>query len=634
MRRRLAVAVAALIALPVAAFAAEPSPALKRMKRDVTYLASEKLEGRGVETEGIKKAGAYIAAAFREAGLRPGGKDGTYFQPFTVPIGRPHLAAPNTLALTGPNGKRLALKSGTSFTPTALTASGKLSAGLVFVGYGITTSHPAYDDYAGADVKGKWVVILRRTPRTEQEKNPFDDSLAALSTKVENAAEHGAVGVIFVNDASFGKDGDPLMKFDYRAGDPADFPVLHLKRSVLGQLLAAEGEKLSAIEKQIDASLKPHTVALAGWTATAEVSVERPSVPTRNVIGVAEGSGPLADETVVIGAHYDHVGRGEIGSMGGKAAKGKIHYGADDNASGTTGLMELARRIGAMKDRVGRRIVFVAFSGEERGLYGSKYYVKHPIFPLTKTALMLNMDMIGRVVEVADEAAFKKVLGVAAIAGPSGPVVPALRDRVVVYGTGTAPGLADLVDVVNRSLHFKLLKVPGGRGPSDHDSFYRKRVPVLFFFSGTHRDYHRPSDTADKINVAGMKKVTDMVEALALHFATAPDRPKYLVTSGGWSDPTDDSPRVSRPAAPKLGIMPGNYEAKEGGLLVEEVSPGGAAEKGGVKARDVIIEIAGRPVKNIQTYMTAMAAQKAGRPIDVVVLRKDKRVTVKLVPQP
>jgi hypothetical protein len=628
----------AAVSLLAAPSAPAAEPALAQIKKDLYYLAGESCEGRGLETEGIKKAGEYVAAAFRDAGLKPGGPNGSYFQPFAV-YGQPRLGTPNTLTLSGPDGRRLDLKYGEDFTPTGASTSsnGRAASGLVFVGYGITAGKLGYDDYAATDVKGKWVVVLRRTPRAESHAHPFDpdpDSThAALATKIENAARHGATGVMFVNDATYGKDGDSLMPV--RTSEPAAFPVLHLKRDVLDKLLAAQGKKLADLEAAIDKDLKPRPVALTGWTAAAEVTVNRPAIQTRNVVGVAEGSGPLANETVVVGAHYDHLGRGEPGSALGAKGKGLVHYGADDNASGTTGLLELARRFGAKKGRVGRRVVFVAFSGEERGLFGSKHYCQDPPFPLATTVFMLNMDMIGRVTEVDDDAGLLRLGVVAgAAAGATAPGAEVKRDRVVVYGTGTAPGLDELLTEANHQYEFKLLRVPGGSGPSDHESFYVKRVPVLFFFTGTHRDYHRPTDTPEKINLAGLRKVADLVEVLTSHFAAATERPKYLATKGGWTDPTDDRPRVSRPQAPKLGIMPGNYEATTGGVLVDDVVPGGASEKAGLKAKDVIVEIAGRPVKNINDYMTAMAGQKPGVAIDVVVLRQDKKLTLKVTPLP
>ncbi len=637
MRVCLSLAVlAAVVAPALAAEREKVAPAVERMKKDIFFLAGDECQGRGVETEGLKIAGEYIAKAFQDAGLKPAGQDKTYFQPFGID-GPTRLGTPNSLRFVGPDEKAVELKYGEQFTPTSMSAKGKKSAGLVFVGYGISAEKLKYDDYARVDVKGKFVVVLRRTPRADDKKEPFDkdpaSAHAALVTKLALAAQKKAAGVIFVNDVGYGKDNDPLLDFNYRGAPGAEFPVLHIKRKVLETLLEAEDKKLADLEKSMD-KLVPQSIELKGWKAETEVTVTKVSFPVRNVVGVCEGTGPLADETIVIGAHYDHLGSGEPGSMLGPQGKGKVHYGADDNGSGTTGLIEMARRFGAMKGRIGRRIVFVAFTGEERGLYGSIHYCKEPPFPLETTAFMLNMDMIGRVASVPRDSEFTKVLGLAALAGPTGPVIPALRDRVVVYGTGTAEGMDDLVTSTNAKFDFQMIKVPGGTGPSDHDSFYRKKIPVLFFFTGTHKDYHRPTDTPDKINLEGMKKVVDLGEVLLGHFAAATEKPKYLVTNGGWEDPTEERPRVSRPAAPKLGIMPGNYEDKDGGVLVEDLSPGGAAEKAGLKPKDIIVEIAGKPIKNIDGYMATMAGQKAGTPIDIVVLRNDKKVTIKVTPTP
>ena len=631
---------AALVLALVAGFApaVEPDPAIERLRKDIFFLAGEECEGRGVETQGILKAGEYVADVFRTAGLKPAGVNGTYFQPFEI-AGSTRLGTPNTLKLAGPDGQGFDLKYGTDFTTTGMSGSGKAAAGLAFVGYGISADKLKYDDYAGLDVRGKYLVMLRRTPRAENKDKPFDPDPAsnhqALGTKLQLAAKHGAAGVIFVNDATYGRGDDVLMDYSYRGATPVEVPVFHVKREALRKVLAAAGKDLAQIEKGIDTDLSPRSFTLAGWMAEGEAAITKVIIPARNVVAVAEGAGPLADETIVIGAHYDHLGKGEVGSLAGKDAKGKVHYGADDNASGTTGLLELARRFGAMKDRIGRRIVFIAFSGEERGLFGSIHYCKSPSFPLDKTVFMLNMDMIGRVTEVDDVPPMSPASAAAGTAAGANPPKPfARKDRVVVYGTGTGEGIDDLVTQTNKKFDFKILRIPGGTGPSDHDSFYRKKVPVLFFFTGTHRDYHRPTDTPDRINLAGMKKVVDMAESLAAHFAAQTDRPKYLVTKGGWEDPTQERPKVSRPAMPRLGIMPGNYEAMEGGVLVEDLTPGGAAEKAGLKAKDVVVEIAGKPVKNINEYMAVMAGQKPGHPIDVVVIRQDKKLTIKVTPLP
>jgi hypothetical protein len=600
-------------------------PVLERMRKDIFFLAGPECEGRGVETKGIEKAADYVVAAFKDAGLRPGMKDGSYFQPFTITAGV-KLDKPTKLVLTGPKDDAKELKLGTDFNPMGFSPTSKASAGLVFVGYGVTAPKLKYDDYEGVDVAGKIVVMLRRIPRyAEKGEKRFDTTspsadeseFAPFAAKIENAVAHKAAGIIMVNDTTAAGPRDPLPQFlNHAMGtEPAPFPVMFVKREVLDPLIASGPVRTVAdIETLIDKDMKPRSFEIKGWKADAEVTVVKTEYKCKNIVGVLDGHGPLADETVVVGAHYDHIGYGTFGSLGGAAGNGKLHYGADDNASGTTGLIELARRFGAMKDRQGRRLVFIAFSAEERGLFGSQFYCKHPLFPLDATAAMINMDMIGRTKPVPTD-----WLGVGE-----------KKDRLIVYGTGTGDGFEKLVDAGNtKTGDFRLTKLAAGSGPSDHDSFYRKKVPVLFLYTGTHGEYHRPTDVPEKINVPGMKKVADLVEYLAAELATR-ERPKYFATKDPWSDPTET--RSARPAGPKLSVLPDyNYEGE--GMRLEGVNAGGPGDKGGLKEGDVIVEIGGKPVKNVGGYMTAMSGTKAGTPTDIVVLRKEKRVTLKVTPE-
>jgi len=595
--------------------AATDEASIARMKKDIFFLAGEECEGRGLKTKGIVKAGEYIAASFKENGLKPAGKDDTYFQPFTVQRGG-KVQPGASVIFTGPNDQKLDLKIGKDVQPTVASKSGKASVGIVFAGYGITAPDQKYDDYAGLDVKGKIVVVLRRTPRADDKDKPFDkdNQYAPLIAKMTKAEERGAAGIIFISDTGTAEKNDPLMEEARTSGGTISGPVLHLKRAIANQLLAPSKKSLEEIEKEIEKTGKPQSFELADWKATTDISVKRVEYPTRNVVGVLEGAGPLKDETIVIGAHYDHLGNGDEGDSLDRSPSGKVHFGADDNASGTSGLLELARRFGTMKERQGRRIVFIAFSGEEKGLIGSQYYVKNPTFPIEKTVFMLNMDMIGRMTQVEDKDKVK-------------------RDRLVLYGTGTSPEMDKLVDEVTKPFDYKLFKIPGGSGPSDHTSFYAKKMPVLFFFSGTHVDYHKPTDTPDRINLVGMKKILDTAEVFVKHFATLEERPKFVATKGGSEDPTR-SGSSSGVSVPRIGIMPGNYGEVDGGVLVEVVSKDGPAEKGGIKQGDRIVEINGKAVKNMDGYMGAMGSQKPGTEIPVIVMRDGKKVTVKIIPTP
>jgi hypothetical protein len=616
-------ALGAVLALSGSAHAQKPfdDPVLARMQKDVFFLASPDCEGRGIDTKGIERAADYIVESFRKSGLKPAMKDGTYFQPFYVTMST-KVGTPTSFALTGPNGTKIEPKLGTEYGPLGFTPTSQAAGELVFAGFGISAPELKYDDYEGLDVEGKIVVIFRRTPRygTKDDKR-FDTNAPAgedspyafFEAKIEQAAKRKAAGLIVVNDTTGAAKTDSIPQFSLHATGttPAKFPVLFMKRATFDEILAAgKWKSVKELEDAINDNLKPQSFDLKGWKASAQVTVERKEQKCKNIVGVLEGAGPLKDETVVIGAHYDHVGYGLWGSAGGAPARGKIHYGADDNASGTTGLMELARRYGAQKNRQGRRLVFIAFSAEEHGLDGSRHYCKEPLFPLELTAAMINMDMIGRTKPVPTDwlGLFDK------------------KDRLLVYGTGTGEGFDKLVDAATKKIGLKVTKLAAGTGPSDHDSFYRKGIPVMFLYTGTHPEYHKPTDVPEKIDVPGMKKMTDFTELLLNDLLARETKPKYVVVRDPWADPTD--PHPSGPRGPRLGIAP-DYSYESGGLRVEAVSPGGVAEKAGLKDGDIIVEVAGKPVTNITSYMTAMSGQKLGTTIDVVVERKGKKLTLK-----
>jgi hypothetical protein len=582
----------------VPAPAAKPEAAAERLKRDVTYLASDECEGRGPTTRGINLAADYIAAEFKKAGLAPGGVEGSWFQPFTIPAAI--LDGPATLTLTGPKGQRLELKQGAQFWPMGLGKGGNDTAPLVFAGYGITNDKAKYDDYAGLDAADKIVVVLRGSPKpTNTDLGRPLSSAAPFAAKLANAEKHRAAALLVVNDCETARSGDDLIDFNYTALDRrgGPMPAFHLRRDVLQTMLSSRGEDLDDLERTIDRDLAPQSRALTGWSAAFDLKMHRDKRTLKNVVGVLEGAGPLAKETIVVGAHYDHLGYGSFGSMA-RGRKMAIHHGADDNASGTTALMELARRFGAQRERQGRRLVFIAFSGEEMGLFGSEHYCKKPLFPLADTAAMFNLDMVGRL--RPDEKTGK--------------------DKLLTEGSGTAKPFLDLLDRLARKHDFTMVNKPSGFGPSDHASFCDARVPVLFVWTGYHDDYHRPSDTADKINVAGMRRVVDLSEEAVGALTAMTPRPAYIELKRPRSPGSGDGPR--------LGIMPSYSDAGEG-VLLGGVSEG-PASRAGLKKDDRIVEMAGKPVKDLEAYMEIMHGQKKGDTIEVVVLRNGKKVPFKV----
>jgi hypothetical protein len=610
-----------------------------RMRKDIDFLASPRCEGRGVNTAGINLAAQYIANEFQKAGLKPAAEDGSYFQPFTMPAAK--LKAAPVLALRGPQNQEIELKAGRHFQPMGISSEGDVNAPLVFVGYGITAPAGHYDDYADIDASGRIVIILRDTPRAGNRFASFASRYLhqSFATKVANAEKHKAAGILFVNDRDTSKDGDDLLDFSFTAvgASLGSLPIAHVRREVLDQILESGGSSLTDLEGEIDRDLRPRSVGLDGWSAHLHEQVERSTINVKNVVGYLEGSGPVATESVVLGAHYDHLGFGGMGSLSG-LKKPAIHPGADDNASGTTTILELARRFGQMPNRVGRRLVFITFSGEESGLLGSEYYCKHPLFPLSETAAMINLDMVGRLGTVK-EGMWPEVLtclNSSEIGGLPG-VMPlavllqdsqkdwySAKDRLIVQGLATARNFDALMTELNRKFDFKLSKLPGGIGPSDHSSFYAKRIPVFFFFTGDHNDYHRPGDTADKINVAGMRKIAEVVEELADRLAETPDRPQFVKVA--------EPPQTRYGSIPRLGVMPSYGDSGEG-VLLSGVSDGGPASKAGLKEGDRIVEIGGKSIRDINVYMAVLATQKRGSPVDVAIVREGKRLTIKVTPE-
>jgi Zn-dependent M28 family amino/carboxypeptidase len=572
-----------------------------RILTDIKYLASDECEGRGIRTEGINKAADHIANEFKKAGLKPGGTDG-WFQPFEV-FGRAELETGNTLTVQGPSGEKTDLEVGKDFNVVAFGGNGTASAPLVFVGYGLDT--PQQNDYAGVEVAGKIVVVLRGLPEEAKDATPRFPAkertrLLTLRAKAEAAQKHQAAGILFVNDnVEAAKNEDRLLSLSTTARDRVigNLPMAHVRRTVVNKLL--EGTDLAAVEKAIAGTGAAKSMELKGWTGAITTKIKRTGINVKNVIGIMEGAGPLADEAIVIGAHYDHLGRGESGSL---ARSKEIHYGADDNASGSTAVMELARRFAAKKDYKGRKLIFMTFSAEESGLLGSAYYCREPVFPLEKTAAMVNLDMVGR-----------------------------LRDKkLILLGAQTAKEFEKIIEESNVPLKLNITATNSyGRyfAASDHYSFFEKQIPVLFLFTDIHPEYHKPTDTWDTINIEGLRECCDLAEGMLDRLCMLTPRPAFVA-------PPPQAPRAPREGrrnstVPRLGFV-WNYTDDKEGALLEGVRDNSVAAKAGFKAGDRIMEISGKPVKNLEGYMTLMPAYKKGDTIEFVVLRDGKREKIKV----
>ncbi len=646
----------------VEAEAAAAASAEKRLADSTQFLSDDALEGRGVGTAGLDKAADYLAEQFAALGLDTKLYDGTPFQKFKMPIGS-EMGEPNVLAFDKPTqakDKSIALKLGEDFTPLAMGSSALLDVPLVFAGYGVTAKDKGYDDYAGLDVEGKAVIILRRLP---QEGNPHPalgnsehSRLAPMSRKVSNAYEHGAAAVILVSseagleknidqrrpqlktavaaiteaqaefqnidkptlaqaaahqqrlgeliedletqNKNLGDVLDPLLPFNAPGGgDPSHIPVVHCRRAAVDRMLKeALGTGLDQLEREIDQGPTPYSRELPGWRLTGEINVFRREAEVKNVVAVLEGEGPKADETIVIGAHYDHLGLGGEGSF---VTDGKqIHNGADDNGSGTAALLEVARILTAREKKLPRRVVFIAFTGEERGLIGSARYCKEPLFPLENTVAMLNMDMVGRLKD----------------------------EKLIIQGINTAPEFGPIIDRLNESCGFDLTRKTGGSGPSDHSSFYAKKIPVLHYFTGLHSDYHRPSDDFDKINVPGMRRVAEMVAATAVALAEADARPTYVETKSSERAGGDGD-------RPYFGSIP-DFGQEQPGYAISGATKDSPADKAGLKGGDIIIKLGDSKIGNLEDFDSALRKFKGGDKVPVIVKRGGEEVRAEITLAP
>jgi aminopeptidase YwaD len=568
--------------IQTAAFAADVNPDL--YLAHVRYLASPELKGRATGSPELEKAAHYIAGQFRSFGLKP------VELAFPVALGA-HLSRKNQLKFKEP-GESRTLASGKDFLPLSFSSSGELHSTVVFAGFGITDKKEDYDDYAGLDVTGKFVLILRHEPK----ENPHKDHVP-FADKAVNAKMHGARGVILVNDTDR-HDGTPddLGKLSESPGPKnAGVLVVRVKSDIAESWLKAEGRDLRAISKQIDQDGRPRSFALSKLSIDLSVDVRVETKIVHNVSAYLPGT---TDEYIVVGAHYDHLGLGDEHSLA-PSQIGTIHPGADDNASGTAGVIELARWATKLPKQK-RGILFLTFAGEELGLLGSEWYVNHPTLPLEKAVAMINMDMIGRI-----------------------------RDgKVFLSGTGTGSTFPKLVEEVKPPPPLQIdMAEKAGYGSSDHTSFTTKNVPVLFFFSGLHADYHKPSDTADKIDSASAAKLLDYIAGLITHLETDP-KPQFIrvaqppvgpVGSGGGSG-----------YGPNFGSIP-DFNEPPKGVRFADVRDGTPAAKAGLKAGDILIEFDGKEIANLYDFTYALRAHKPGDLVLVKVLRAGKEIEAKVL---
>jgi len=592
-----------LVILSGGLFAAELSPT--EYIGYIKYLASEGMRGRETGSPELEKAAAYIRDQFRSMNLKPLSGD-SYYQDFEVTTSA-RLGTQNQVNYTL-NRQKKALKFQQEFVPLNVSSAGKVSGEVVFAGYGITAPEYNYDDYAGLDAKDKIVLVLRHEPQEFDDKSVFEGKVytahSQIFAKAANAKMHGAKALLMVNDvAAHPDDGDKLEKFGTTAG-PANGGIefAQVKADAVEKWMESAGKNLAAIEAAIDKDLHPQSFAFpASLALDVDIDIRREVKTVHNVGAYFPGE---TDEYVILGAHYDHLGLGEQFSLAPSLA-GTIHPGADDNASGTAGVIELAHWF-SHEPKHKRGILFLTFAGEELGLLGSSYYVNHPILPIEKAVAMINMDMIGRV-----------------------------RDRkIYVGGVGTGTTFAELLKEVGQHHDFQADATErGGYGSSDHTSFTTKQVPVLFFFSGLHADYHKPSDTWDKIDAPAAVKLLDMIADVMDHLADGTPRPQFVRVANPENPHGEVASHSSGTVSgygPDFGSIP-DFTEIPNGVRFADIRPGSPAAKAGFKGGDVLIEFDGKKIQNLYDFTYALRAKKPGQEVLVKVLRGDQTIEAKVL---
>lgn len=592
-------------------------------------LANPFFEGRAPGTRGNVLAAEYVEFHLKKLRLKPAfpvevkDLDGnpvstpfsTYRQPFQ--LGSTTRADTQECRWSA-DGAPVTLTPGTDFNVLVYSGDAEADAPLAFAGYSITTGKDGYATYeAGDELKGKIAIILRFEPMNDEGKSKWAERrwsyLASIGPKIGQAVKHGAAAVILVNppdadDERTGKLED--MESLPLQGAVQKVPVIMMSTDAADSLVKAAdplGRSLLDLRRLADET--GGVIDLPKATVRVKAGVERSPIMTDNVGAILPGRGTLAEEYVVIGAHYDHVGYGLFGSRDPQGT-GKLHPGADDNASGTSGMLVIAEKMAAAYAKAPadvplRSVLFMGFTGEESGLNGSRHYTRNMIADKSKHYLMINLDMIGRLKD----------------------------DKLELSGVGTAEGMEEWVRPYSDSSGLKIASKHGGTGPSDHASFFAAGIPVLFFFTGLHEQYHMPTDTSDLINAQGAAQVIDMAYRIGFDAARRPEPFPYVADPRSKTkEPDDDKAADPGPVAVgvRFGITPGDYNDEKPGVLVGDVAEGWSAHKGGIKKGDRITKWNGKEVENVESWMPFLSAAKPGDKVQVTVERDGQELTLEV----
>ena len=558
----------------------------------IKYLSSDKLEGRFPGSEGSKKAIKYISKNWEAQGVLPAGTK-KYEQPFSY-ISKVSLGNRNILRVRNSKSRYKIKK---DFIPIGWSGNGNIDDKVVFVGYGFDIDDSlSWNDYINVNVKNKWVLMFLNGPDGNSPHSPYGYH-KKLYNKVIAARDRGVGGILFMEREE--KENNKLKPLVYRqSASSAGLPIIQITHAVANNIINDKDKTVADLRSKIDQELASFSFEL-DRKVSARVNLKFEKETATNVIGFIKGSDPILNkEYIIIGAHYDHLGYG--GHMSGSLNPDsmQIHNGADDNASGIAGILELSHKLMMNKKLLGRSIIAICFDAEEKGLLGSKFYTQTPTKDLEQTAIMINMDMIGRLNE----------------------------KPITVGGVGSAKTFSETIEVVQKNHTLIIDKNISGMdfGRSDHASFYREDIPVLFFFTGAHQDYHKPSDDWDKIDYQGEKEVLNFIYDLIVHLST--DKEKPVFTEITQDNTNNQSPSFNV----TMGVIP-SYSSQKVGMEIDGISrKNGPADKAGMKKGDVIIEINAKKIRNIYDYMARLAELNSGDEIIVKIIRNKIEMELKL----
>ena len=568
---------------------------LSRLTNDIRYLASDELAGRQPGTPEMQLAVDFIVQQYEAAGLEGATADGGYLQTVPVEGARSVNAAKTRIAFNGPDDQRITPVLDETFTSLVGRKSNSIQGDLVFVGYGIAANKHNYNEYRDVDVEGKVVVLIRREPQQNSDDSVFDgketSEYAFIRSKVMAARKAGATGIVLVNDSQTAPDdeSDPLIQSDQFG--TVSYPFYQIKRATLNEILAASplhaptGKKLNSldqVEQWIDYRLEPISQPIQGWSVKANARFSKADIIASNLVATIPGRGELAEETVIVGAHYDHIGRGAYGSR--TPWRKEIHNGADDNATGTAAVLELARRFSARPatDAPRRRLVLACFTAEEMGLLGALHYVSDPLFDLKDTVAMVNFDMIGL-----------------------------LRDeQLTIYNWNTSPDFASVLETANNDLGLELQLPSTGFAGSDHLPFNQSQIPNMFIHTGISDTYHTPDDTFETINCEGVLKVVDYSENVL----------EQLLTSA--------RPKFGKPKRFQLGLQL-DRGGNDNGVEITKVVEDSIAETAGILAGDIVLSFDGDAITK-RRELVRRVRRDVGKTVILKILRDKDEINFEI----